>query len=173
MPDPPDVLNQKAQQIRLVCTDVDGVLTDGGMYYSENGDELKKFNTRDGMGVALLRDAGIEVALITGEKTQLVARRAAKLGIKHVLQGVTDKRAKVIQLMEQLSLTWEQVAYIGDDLNDLEVIRDVGLSATVGDGLDTIKRYVCYVCHLPAGAGAFREFADLIRRCQQVSAKRR
>jgi YrbI family 3-deoxy-D-manno-octulosonate 8-phosphate phosphatase len=159
-------LAQKANEIRLVCTDVDGVLTDGGMYYSETGDELKKFNTRDGMGVALLKAAGIEVAIITGEQTELVAQRAAKLKVAHLFQGIKNKLHVVGDLLDRLNLSWSQVAYIGDDINDLEVIKESGLSATVNDGMDVLKGEVSYVCKLPGGSGAFREFAELILRNQ-------
>ena len=142
MPDSMDVLRRKAQQIRLVCTDVDGVLTDGGMYYSEGGDELKKFNTRDGMAVALLHDADTKVTFFTNENTELVDRRAAKLKIKHLFRGVADKQRAAEGLISELVLTWGQVAHIRDDINDLPVIDAVGLSATVSDGLEVIKRNV-------------------------------
>lgn len=159
-------LAQKAINIKLVCTDVDGVLTDGGMYYSEAGDELKKFNTRDGMGVALLKAVGIEVAIVTGEHTKLVAQRAAKLHVTHIFQGIKNKREVVGGLLGQLNLSWAQVAYIGDDINDLEVIQASGLSATVCDGMDVLKREVSYICKLSGGRGAFREFSEMIMRHQ-------
>jgi YrbI family 3-deoxy-D-manno-octulosonate 8-phosphate phosphatase len=159
-------LAQKARNIKLVCTDVDGVLTDGGMYYSELGDELKKFNTRDGMGIALLKAAGIEVAIVTGEHTKLVAQRAAKLRVTHIFQGIKNKRQVVGSLLNQLNLSWSQVAYIGDDINDLEVIQETGLSATVSDGMDILKREVSYICKLAGGRGAFREFSEMILRHQ-------
>ena len=172
MSDSTEVLAEKAIRIRLVCTDVDGVLTDGGMYYSENGDELKKFNTRDGMGVALLHAAGIKVAMITGENTQLVARRAAKLKVQYLYQDIKDKRKIIMKLMSQLQLTWPQIAFIGDDINDLEVLRCVGLSATVPDGLDIVKQNVSYICRLSGGGGAFREFAELILQSQEKDGSR-
>jgi len=159
-------LAQKAKGIRLVCTDVDGVLTDGGMYYSESGDELKKFNTRDGMGVALLKEAGIEVAIVTGEKTDLVARRAEKLQIKHLFQGIKNKPQVVGDLLAAVGVLWSEVAYIGDDINDLEVLRQCGLGATVADGMPALKQEASYVCELSGGQGAFREFAELILRHQ-------
>ncbi len=166
MPDPPDVVARKAQEIRLVCTDVDGVLTDGGMYYSESGDELKKFNTRDGMAIARLQAAGIEVAIITGEDTALVARRAAKLNVKYLFQGVKDKKRVLAALADRLKLKLSQVAYIGDDINDLGALRASGLSATVSDALESVKSEVCYVCQMTGGSGALREFTELILRSQ-------
>jgi 3-deoxy-D-manno-octulosonate 8-phosphate phosphatase (KDO 8-P phosphatase) len=162
MPASMDILAEKASRVRLVCTDVDGVLTDGGMYYSERGDELKKFNTRDGMGVALLKAADIEVAIVTGESTRLVARRAEKLKVAHLFQGVKDKYCVVGNLLKEMGLTWDQAAYIGDDINDLSVIQTDILSATVSDGMDILKDRVDYVCDLPGGGGAFREFAELV-----------
>ena len=169
--DPVDALRGKARQIRLVCTDVDGVLTDGGMYYSEGGEELKKFNTRDGMGVAHLHSAGIEVAMITSENTELVARRAAKLKIKYLFQGVRDKQKVVEGLINELQLSWPSVAYIGDDVNDLPVIRSVGLTAAVSDAMQIVRDAVDYVCERAGGCGAFREFAELILSSQSQAAK--
>ena len=158
--------------IRLVATDVDGVLTDGGMYYGQSVEghwasvEMRRFNTRDGMGVEMLQERGIEVAILTRESTvqarSIVNRRAAKLGIKHVYHGVQDKRVQLASLADELGLELSQVAYIGDDVNDSAALRSCGVSATVADGLPAVKAVVHYVCQLPGGAGAFREFADYL-----------
>jgi YrbI family 3-deoxy-D-manno-octulosonate 8-phosphate phosphatase len=118
------------QRIRLFATDVDGVLTDAGMYYAESGDEWKKFNTRDGMGIKLLQRAGIITAIVTQERTKLVARRAEKLAIPELHQGVMDKLLLVSEMAVRHGLTLSQVAYIGDDINDLETLKAVGFSAT-------------------------------------------
>ena len=109
--------------IKLFATDVDGVLTDGGMYYAESGDEWKKFNTRDGMGIKLLQRAGIITAIVTQERTKLVARRAEKLTIPELHQGIMDKLSLVRDMTARYGLTLSQVAYIGDDINDLETLR--------------------------------------------------
>lgn len=155
-------LAAKAAKIKLVVTDVDGVWTDGGMYYSETGDELKKFNTRDGMGVELLCRQGIQVAVLTSENTEIVGRRARKLDLSLVWQGVKDKRAKILEITRELGLGTDETAYIGDDINDIQAIRICGLTATVSDGMECIKEAVDYVCERRGGEGAFREFAELI-----------
>src|SRR5207244_8448335 len=139
--------------VRLVATDVDGVLTDGGMYYSESGDELKKFNTRDGMGIKLLQRAGLITALITMEETKLVMRRAEKLAIPEVHQGSRDKLAVMREMVARHGLTLQQVAYIGDDVNDLEVLNAVGFSAAPADALPAVRNAVDYVWRHKRGRG--------------------
>src|SRR3982751_4887296 len=132
--------------IRLFATDVDGVLTDGGMYYSETGDEWKKFNTRDGMGIKLLQKAGVITAIVTQERTKLVARRAEKLAIPELHQGVMDKLSLIRDMAGRHGLSLQQVAYIGDDVNDLEALKAVGFSATPADGMPQVAAAVDYVC---------------------------
>lgn len=155
------------QGIRLFATDVDGVLTDAGMYYAESGEELKKFNTRDGMGLKLLQRAGLITALITMENTKLVARRGEKLAIPEVHQGVHDKVGVLRGLAERYGLTLQQVAYIGDDVNDLEALQAVGFSAAPADGIPPVLKIVDYVCKKRGGEGAVREVADLILEAQK------
>ncbi len=155
------------RRIRLFATDVDGVLTDAGMYYSESGDELKKFNTRDGMGIKLLQKAGILTAIITQESTKIVMRRAQKLTIPEVHQGAFDKLAVLKELVARHALTMEQVAYMGDDVNDLEALGAVGFSAAPADGMPPVLTIVRYVCKQKGGEGAVREVADLILTAQQ------
>ena len=150
------------QRLRLFATDVDGVLTDAGMYYSESGEELKKFNTRDGMGIKLLQAAGLVTALITMEETKLVTRRAEKLAIPEVHQGARDKLAVMREMVARHGLTLQDVAYIGDDVNDLEVLNAVGFSAAPADALPAVRNAVDYVCRQKGGEGAVREVADLI-----------
>ena len=150
------------QRLRLFATDVDGVLTDAGMYYSESGEELKKFNTRDGMGIKLLQRAGLITALITMEETKLVTRRAEKLAIPEVHQGARDKLAVMREMVARHGLTLQDVAYIGDDVNDLEVLNAVGFSAAPADALPAVRNAVDYVCRQKGGEGAVREVADLI-----------
>ncbi len=154
------------RQIRLFATDVDGVLTDAGMYYSESGDEWKKFNTRDGMGIKLLQRAGLVTAIVTQERTRLVARRGEKLAIPEVHQGVMDKLSLIRDMAARHGLTLQQVAYIGDDVNDLESLRAVGFSAAPADGMPVVCDAVDYVCHKNGGEGAVRELAEMILEAQ-------
>jgi 3-deoxy-D-manno-octulosonate 8-phosphate phosphatase (KDO 8-P phosphatase) len=153
----------RLKKIKLLATDVDGVLTDSGMYYSENGDEMKKFSTRDGMGLVLLRKAGYTIAIITSEDTRIVERRAAKLKITDLFQGARDKVASMEILMKRHSLVWDQVAYIGDDVNDLEVMKRVGFAATPADGTDQNKKIAHYITKKNGGGGCVREICDLLR----------
>lgn len=153
--------------IRLFATDVDGVLTDAGMYYSESGDEWKKFHTRDGMGIKLLQKAGLITAIITQESTKMVMRRAQKLTIPEVHQGAYDKLTVLNDLIARYGLTMEQVAYIGDDVNDLQALGAVGFSACPADGIPQVQQTVRYICKKKGGEGAVREIADLILEAQQ------
>ena len=151
---------ERAAKIKLLVSDVDGVLTDGGMYYGTDGDFLKKFNTRDGMGMARWREHGGLVALITGEDTPIVSRRAEKLGLEHVALGVADKTASLSRLLDRLGLDWAEVAYMGDDLNDLEAMRRVGLAACPADAADAIQAVAHHRCRRRGGEGCVRELVD-------------
>ena len=155
------------RRIKLFATDVDGVLTDAGMYYSESGDEWKKFNTRDGMGIKLLQRAGIITAIVTQERTKLVARRAEKLTIPELHQGVMDKLTVIREMAARHGLSLKQVAYIGDDVNDLEALKAVGFSASPADGLPAVVAAVDYVCRKKGGEGAVREIIEMILEAQQ------
>lgn len=168
---PPPSLRQVLKRIRLFATDVDGVLTDGGMYYSEAGEELKRFNTRDGMGIKLLQRAGLITALITQEETKLVARRGEKLAIPEIHQRVFDKLSRLRDIAAQHRIALHEVAYMGDDVNDLETLRAVGFSATPGDGIASVQKSVHYVCRCKGGEGAVREVADMILAAQADSAE--
>ena len=148
--------------LRLFATDVDGVLTDGGMYYGESGEELKKFHTRDGMGLKLLQAEGIITAIITMENTKIVARRAGKLGIPEIHQGVRDKLRTLQNLVTKYDLTLREVAYIGDDVNDLAALNAVGFSSAPADCVEILRRNVHYVCKRKGGEGAVREVVDMI-----------
>ena len=152
--------------IKLFATDVDGVLTDAGMYYAESGDEWKKFNTRDGMGIKLLQRAGIITAIVTQERTKLVARRAEKLMIPELHQGVMDKLSLVREMAARYGFTLRQVAYIGDDINDLETLKAVGFSASPADGMPQVAAAVDYVCRKKGGEGAVREIIEMILDAQ-------
>ncbi len=152
--------------IRLFATDVDGVLTDAGMYYTEAGDELKKFNTRDGMGIKLLQQAGLITALITQEETALVARRAVKLAIPEVHQGAKDKLRVLHEMAVRYGIALDQVAYMGDDVNDLEALKAVGFSAAPADAPPAVTNVVRYVCRKKGGEGAVREVAEMILKAR-------
>jgi 3-deoxy-D-manno-octulosonate 8-phosphate phosphatase (KDO 8-P phosphatase) len=159
---PSSELRKKLHHIRMLAMDVDGVLTDGGMYYSETGDEQKKFNTRDGMGIKMLQFAGIVTVFITKEKTAIVERRGRKLGVPEVHQGVDDKLSLLTRLIKKYRLSLNQVAYVGDDVNDLETLGVVGFSAAPGDAMPSVLKTVHYVCRKRGGEGVIREVSDLI-----------
>lgn len=165
-------LKSKAEQIRLVITDVDGVLTDTGIYYSPDGEMIKRFSIRDGMGVERLRKhAGIETAIMTGENSGTVTARAQKLKITQVYLGVTDKKSLFEEILKKNQLQPENIAFIGDDVNDLEIMKLVGLTACPGDGMSFIKDISDYICEIKGGYGAFREFAELILALQHLNNK--
>jgi YrbI family 3-deoxy-D-manno-octulosonate 8-phosphate phosphatase len=147
---------------KLVLTDVDGVLTDGGMYYDQKDNEWKKFNTADSFGVLLCNALGIEVAFITGEDTKIVERRAKKLKIKHLIQGSRNKLADAEKLCKTLKLKVNELAYIGDDYIDLNLLLKVGFSGAPANAPGYIKDKVDYVTKKAGGEGAFREFIEEI-----------
>lgn len=149
-------------QIRAVFSDVDGVLTDSGMYYTHEGHTITKFNTRDGAGFEKLQKSGIITGIISGEDTPMNLKRFTKLGIEHVFLGIKDKLKTITHFAEKHQLKLNEIAYIGDDLNDLEVIQSVGLSACPKDAIDTIQNSVDYILDAKGGKGVFREFADLL-----------
>jgi N-acylneuraminate cytidylyltransferase len=154
------------RDIKLFLTDVDGVLTDAGMYYTEHGDELKKFNTRDGKGLELLRHHGIKTGIITGENTRIVANRAKKLQVDFLFQGAQDKLPVLQKILEDTGISPSEVAYIGDDLNDLDVLRSVGFAAAPADAAERVREHVHYVCRARGGEGCLREVSDLILSSQ-------
>lgn len=158
---------ESARRIKLLLTDVDGVLTDAGMYYSENGDELKKFNTRDGKGFELLRNAGIKTGIITSENTRLVERRAKKLKLDFLIQGAVEKMPALRQILAQTGFTADEVAYLGDDLADLPVLRAVGLSACPADAMADIQAAVMHRCQAAGGGGVVRELVELILNARE------
>ena len=155
-------MSEKLSDIKLVLTDIDGVWTDGGMYYDNHGNEFKKFNTRDGMGVERLRNCGIETVICTSENTEIVKARAKKLQIDKCFLGVKDKGKFFYSFCKENNLKPKSVAYIGDDVNDLDIINNAGFSACPADAFEEVKEKVNYVCKTMSGKGAFREFAELI-----------
>ena len=151
-----------AKNIKLVGTDIDGVWTDARMYYSADGDIMKSFSTYDGMGVQLLRDAGIPLIIMTGENTEIVAKRAQKLGIDRIFQGENEKLKRLKEVCTELGITLDEVAYIGDDVNDLDVLRAVGLSAMPPNSPILNQFTPDYLTTRSGGDGAFRDFVDFI-----------
>jgi 3-deoxy-D-manno-octulosonate 8-phosphate phosphatase (KDO 8-P phosphatase) len=149
-------------RIKLLLLDVDGVMTDGRIIYLNDGGEAKAFDVKDGHGLKLIQRAGIKVGIITGRQSDIVARRAAELGIELVYQGAKDKMQPFMEILEKLGLKASEVAYVGDDLVDLPVMRLVGFSATVADASDDIKPYVDLVTSRPGGRGAVREICDFL-----------
>ncbi len=148
--------------IKLFLTDCDGCLTDGGMYYSENGDELKKFNAVDGMGFQLLQEHGILTGIVTGEKTRIVERRAKKLKVDVFIQGTKDKLSEVQKYCRKVGIKLEETAYVGDDINDVELLKSVGYPFSVNNARDEVKRIADYVSPINGGSGAIRDIIDHI-----------
>jgi len=155
-------LRKKLEKIKLVITDVDGVLTDGGMYYTKDGDIMKRFHARDGMGVTLLHNVGIPTIILTKEKTKMVKMWSKKMKIKQLLDGIKNKELELNKICQNNNLNPDEIAYIGDDVNDLKVLEKVGFAATPNDGINLTKEISHYVCSKNGGNGAFRELADLI-----------
>ena len=145
---------------KLVITDIDGVWTDGGMYYTAEGDVMKRFSVKDGWGGIFLRELDIPVAIMTGENTQIVQKRADKLKIDYCYLGVKDKVEQAEELCRELGISLSEVAFIGDDLNDLPLLRLVGYSASPSNTPEYVKREVKYVTAAHGGYGAFREFVE-------------
>ncbi|HSB96449.1 MAG TPA: 3-deoxy-manno-octulosonate-8-phosphatase KdsC [Spongiibacteraceae bacterium] len=157
---------QKARAIQLLVLDVDGVLTDGRLWYGNDNEELKAFHIQDGLGIKLLLRAGIDIAIITGRSSALVARRGSELGIRHIIQGREDKLVALRSLCAELNVELSAVAYIGDDLPDLSAIRAVGLGVTVANGHRLVAQHAAYTTEHDGGYGAVREICDLILQAQ-------
>lgn len=150
------------KSIKLMLTDIDGVWTDGGMYYDQTGNEWKKFNTSDSAGVLFCHRLNIPIGILTGEETAIVKRRAEKLKIDYLFQGVTDKLAIATQLIEQLNISFDEVAYIGDDILDIELLKKVGHSGAPANAPIYLKNIVNFVTERKGGEGAFREFTEYL-----------
>ena len=149
-------------KIKLVLTDIDGVWTDGGMYYDQSGNELKKFNTSDSAGVLFLRLLGIPMGIITGENTQIVQRRADKLKIERLYMGVRNKLETAEKICAELNISLQEVAFIGDDLNDAMLLKAVGFSAIPANAPDYMGKYASLRLERKGGEGAFREFVEML-----------
>ena len=158
----------KASKIKVVLTDVDGVLTDGGMYYTKHGDIMKKFHVRDGMGVTLLRKNNIPSIIVTKEKNEIIKQWSKKMKIHKLLMGVIKKETILERLCKIYNVKYSEVCYIGDDVNDLGLLKIVGLSVTPSDGIFEAQKICDYVCKNKGGNGVFREVADMILLSQKV-----
>lgn len=159
-------LEQRAKKIRLAIFDVDGVLTDGSLFYGDDGQEYKAFNSLDGHGLKMLRRSGVALAIITGRNSTVVVHRALNLGVEHVYQGAEDKLVIYQQVLEDLSTDAEHTAYMGDDVVDLPVLKRCGLAVCVPQSVDLVRRHVHYVTERSGGRGAAREVCELIMRAQ-------
>lgn len=163
-------LVERARAVRLVLTDCDGVLTDGGVYYSAAGEAMKRFSVRDGMGVERLRLAGIATGIVTREDSDLVAARAVKLGLAFLFAGVKDKGRHLDALCRETGLGLAEMAYIGDDVNDVDILAAIGERGLTGAPRDAMPEAAAeahYSCSLPGGHGAFREFAEWILKLRE------
>lgn len=156
----------RAAKVRLMIFDVDGVLTDGSLHFGADGETLKTFNVHDGLGIKLLQQSGVQTAIISARQSPIVARRAADLGIKHVLQGVHDKRVPFQQLLGSTGLTAEQCGFIGDDVIDLPILTRVGFAVSVPNGRPEVHARVHMVTAAAGGRGAVREVCEFLLRAQ-------
>lgn len=157
---------ERAQTVRLMIFDVDGVMTDGGLYYTDSGEELKAFNALDGHGLKMLKQSGVQLAIISGRKSKLVEHRAHNLGIDHLVQGAHDKLASFEALIAELGFTPKQCGFMGDDVIDLPVMRRVNFAIAVPDSPTLVRQYAHYVTGARGGHGAVREACEVIMQAQ-------
>ncbi|MDX2215703.1 MAG: HAD-IIIA family hydrolase [Oculatellaceae cyanobacterium bins.114] len=163
---PKPVLRERLSRIKLLALDVDGVLTDGGLYYTDNGMELKRFNAKDGQGIQMVMKAGIRVAIVTTSTSRAVVHRAQRLGIRFVFTGVEDKLIVLKDLCNQLKITLAQVAYVGDDIIDLPILQLVGCPLTVADAMPENQDSAIYITRLAGGQGCVREICTILLEAQ-------
>lgn len=163
-----DTMNSKLNRIRWIILDVDGTMTDGGVYLDHHGIETKKFNIKDGAGILLARQAGIEPVILTGRESLCVSKRARELNISYVFQNVHDKRHFLENFFHQRGISPWEVAYIGDDLNDLSAMRYVAVSACPRDAAEDVRKFCTYVLESRGGEGAVREFVEKILRERKI-----
>ncbi len=164
----PSTVRKKAARIKLLLLDVDGVLTDGGIYIDNRGIETKRFDVRDGQGITLLRRAGVEVGFVTGRSSQIVRVRARELGVRIIHQGVASKAEVYRRIKQQSRLKDESVAYIGDDLADVPILSRAGLAIVVGDAWNEVRPYAHYITQAKGGRGAVREVCELLLKAQDL-----
>jgi len=156
----------RSKLISLIAFDIDGIMTDGGLYFSDSGEEFKRFNSLDGHGIKMLKSSGIQVAIITGRTSRCVTKRAENLGIEYVYQGVEPKLEAMVDLLDKLNLSRDATAYMGDDVVDLCVMRHVGLSISVPDSPQIVHEHSDYITKRRGGHGAVREACELIMSAQ-------
>ncbi|MBU1095789.1 MAG: acylneuraminate cytidylyltransferase [Ignavibacteriae bacterium HGW-Ignavibacteriae-2] len=156
------------KNIKLIITDVDGVLTDGSLYYSRDNLELKRFNIKDGMGAILLREAGIKCGIITTDKPDFVKIRAERMKLDFYYTEVWDKASKLDEICSEYGISRNDIAFIGDDINDIGIIKEVGFTAAPADAVDKVLKLVDYICKRNGGHGAFRELVDLILESREI-----
>lgn len=162
----PSAVIESAKKIKLLLLDVDGVLTDGHLYYGNSGEEMKAFNIQDGLGIKLLQQGNVQVGIITGRVSALLQRRADELGINPVVQGREDKLTALNELLQDMDINLDEIAFIGDDLPDLAVIRRVGLGITPANGSSTLAQQAHWQTSRRGGDGAVREVAEMILGAQ-------
>ena len=149
------------ENIKIFLTDCDGVLTDGGMYYFNNGLEAKKFNTRDGMGLSILRKQGIKIGIISGEKNNIIKDRSQKLKMDYLYMGITNKKEVLDTICKENNINYGNVLYVGDDLNDIEILKTVGFSCCPSNACSEVKNICNYICNKNGGDGVIREIVDI------------
>ncbi|MGC8763821.1 MAG: KdsC family phosphatase [Acidobacteriota bacterium] len=159
---PPEPLAHRLRSLRLILLDVDGVLTDGGLYFTNGGEELKRFDVKDGAGIVLARKAGLAVGLLTGKTSEIVSRRALELGLSPVRQGALDKTGPFAEILAEAGVEAREVGYVGDDVLDLPILRRAGVSACPADAHPLVRKKVDLVLSAPGGRGAVREFIDRV-----------
>lgn len=166
MPLPPDVLLERQRQIRLLILDVDGVLTDGSLFLGDAGEQYKAFNSRDGHGIRMAQQGGLEVAILTGRNSEVVVHRMRDLGVRHLLQGRRDKREALGELLAQTGFSAAHSAFVGDDIVDLPAMRQVALGIAVGDAHPLVLQHADWHTHTPGGRGAVREICEALLAAQ-------
>ena len=166
------IVKNKCKNIKIILTDVDGVLTDGGRYYSEKGETIKKFHVRDGMGINILLRNGIKTIIITKENSKITKKWAKEMNVTKVISGSIKKEAELSKICQEFNVSKKELAYIGDDVNDFNLLQLVGFSAVPNDANENIKKNVDYVCIKNGGNGAFREIVDIIFK-EKFSNKRK
>lgn len=164
-----EIIRKRLEKIKLLAMDIDGTLTDGGMYYTETGDFMKRFYVRDGMGIDMLHKAGILTAFITHENNQIVIARAKKLNVSKVFLGCTKKDLAIKEIADEFMLEIEEIAFIGDDVNDISALKTSGFSACPSDASPNVYPFVDYISSKQGGKGAVRELAEMILISKNIS----
>lgn len=159
-------VTERARKVRVAAFDVDGILTDGRLYYTDGGEEIKAFNVQDGHGIKMLRESGVAVAIITSRTSRVVENRMRDLGIEFLFQGAANKLHTLNEFLQRLNIDIQAASYMGDDVIDLPVLRRCGLAASVPEAPAIVRKHAHYVTRVPGGRGAVREFAELVMQAQ-------